>query len=143
MYSFIDMFSGYHRIKIALEDTRNMTFMTQWGCFQYTIMPFRLKNALAIFWRIVIAPFKEFILKFLEICFDDWTMYGLVKFHVSILHLMLDTCRRYQIMLNLNKCLFCVPFGTLMGHVVCREGLMVDLVKIVVILNLEVLRSVK
>ena len=39
--------------------------------------------------------------------------------------------------------MFCVPFGTLLGHVVCRQGLMVDLVKIAVILNLEAPRSVK
>jgi len=50
---------------------------------------------------------------------------------------MLDTYRRYQITLNLKKCLFCVPFGTLLGHVVCRQGLMVDPTKIMVILNME------
>lgn len=56
---------------------------------------------------------------------------------------MLDTFRRYQTALNLKKCLFCVPFGTLLGHVVCRQGLMVDPTKITVILNLETLKSVK
>ena len=56
---------------------------------------------------------------------------------------MLDTCRRYQIALTLKKCLFCVPFGILLRHVVCRQGLMVDLAKIVVIINLEAPRSVK
>eukprot|EP00253_Pinus_taeda_P034386 PITA_34386 len=44
---------------------------------------------------------------------------------------------------NLKKCMFCVPFGNLLGHVVCRQGLMVYPAKIVVILNLEVSRSVK
>ena len=59
------------------------------------------------------------------------------------LHLMLDTCRRYQIVLNLKKCLFCVPFGILLGHVVCKQGLMVDPSKIAVIVNLEALKNVK
>lgn len=70
-------------------------------------------------------------------------MFGLVKCHVASLQLMVDTCQRYQIALNLKKCLFFVPYGTLLGHVVCREGLMVDPMNIAVILNLEVLRSVK
>ena len=39
--------------------------------------------------------------------------------------------------------MFCVPFGNLLGHVVCKQGMMVDPVKIVVILNLEAPRSVK
>ena len=142
-YSFTDGFSGYHQIKIAPEDRSKTTFATEWGCFQYTVMPFGLKNAPAIFSRVVIAAFKEFIHKFLEVYFDDWTMFGLVKCHVASLRLMLDTCRRYQIVLNLKKCLFCVPFGNLLGHVVCRQGLMVDPAKIMVILNLEAPRSVK
>jgi len=77
-----------------------------------------------------VAVFKEFIHKFLEVYFDDWTVFGLVKRRVASLRLMLDTCRRYQITLNLKKCLFCVPFGTLLGHVVCRQALMVDPAKI-------------
>eukprot|EP00253_Pinus_taeda_P027868 PITA_27868 len=91
----------------------------------------------------IIAAFKDFIRKFLEVYFDDWTMFGLVKRHVASLCLMLDTCRRYQITLNLKKCLFYVPFRILLGHVVCRQGLMVDPAKIMVIINLEVPRSVK
>jgi len=107
-------------------------------------MPFGLKNASAILIsRVIITAFKEFIRKFLEVYFDDWTMFGLVKRHVSNLHLMLDIYRRYQIMLNLKKCLFSVPFGILLGHVVCKQGLMVDPAKNMVIINLEAPRSVK
>ena len=90
-----------------------------------------------------IATLKEFIHKFLEVYFDDWTMFGLVKLHVASLCLILDTCRRYQITLNLKKCLFCVPFGNLLGNVVSRQALMVDPMKIMMILNLEASRSVK
>ena len=46
-------------------------------------------------------------------------------------------------MLNLKKCLFCVPFKILLGHVVCRQGLMVDPAKIMAIINLEAPRNVK
>ena len=120
-----------------------MTFATEWGCFQYIVMPFGLKNVPAIFSHVVIVEFKEFIHKFLEVYFDDWTVFGLVKCHVASLRLMLDTCRRYQITLDIKKCLFCVPFGNLLGHVVCEQGLIVDPTKIAVILNLEAPRSVK
>jgi hypothetical protein len=60
-YSFIDGFSGYHQIKIAQEDKYKTTFVIEWGSYQYIVMPFGLKNAPAIFSRIVIASFKEFI----------------------------------------------------------------------------------
>jgi len=70
-------------------------------------------------------------------------VFGLVKRHVASLRLMLDTCQRYQIVLNFKKCIFCVPFGILLGHVVCKQGLMVDPTNIVVIVNLEAPRNVK
>jgi len=70
-YSFIDGFYGYHQIKIASEDRSKTNFATEWGCFQYTVMPFGLNNAPAIFSRVVVAAFKEFIHKFLEVYFDD------------------------------------------------------------------------
>jgi hypothetical protein len=58
-------------------------------------MPFGLKNAPAIFSRVVVAAFKDFIHKFLEVYLDDWTMFSLLKDHVEVLRLMLDRCRQY------------------------------------------------
>ena len=66
-YSFTDGFSSYHKIKIAKEDRHNTTFATECSCFQYTIMPFGLKNALSIFSKIVVDSFEYFIHKFLEV----------------------------------------------------------------------------
>ena len=45
--------------------------------------------------------------------------------------------------MNLKKCIFCVPFGILLGHVVCRQGLMVDPAKIAIIVNLPPPATVK
>jgi len=115
----------------------------EWGCFQYKVMLFELKNETMIFSMIIITAFKEFIHKFLEVYFDDWTVFRFVKRHVTILCMMLDTCRRYQIVLNLKKFIFCVPYGFLLGSVVCKQRLMVDPMKITVIVYLEVPRNVK
>ena len=136
VYSFTDGFSGYHHIIIHKEDRHKTTFATEWGSFQYTVMPFRLKNAPAIFSKIVVVVFKEFIHKFVEVYFDDWTIFGLLNKHVEALRLMLAKCSQHPISLNLKKCIFCVPFGILLGHIVCRQGLMVDPVKIAIIVNL-------
>ena len=142
-YSFTDGFSGYHQIKIVPEDKSKTTFSTEWGCFQYTTMSFGLKNAPTIFSRIVVAAFKEYIHKFLEVYLDNWTVFGLVKHYITSLRLMLDTCWWHQIALNLKKCTFLIPFGNLLSHVVWKQGLMVDPAKIAIILNLEAPWSVK
>ena len=83
MYSFTDGFSGYHQIWIAKEDCQKTTFVTKWSCFQYTIIPFGMKNAPVVFSQVVIVVFKDFIQKFLQVYMDDWKVYGLIKDHLE------------------------------------------------------------
>ena len=45
MFSFMDGFSGYNQIKMALKDAEKTAFRTPMGNFYYTMMPFGLKNA--------------------------------------------------------------------------------------------------
>ena len=52
------------------------------------------ENALAIFSRVFIATFKEFIHQFLEVYMDEWKVYSLLKDHVEVLRLMLERCRQ-------------------------------------------------
>jgi hypothetical protein len=52
-YSFTGGFSGYQQIKITPEDRHKTTFATEWGSYQYTLMPFCLKNSLSIFSRVL------------------------------------------------------------------------------------------
>jgi len=68
------------------------TFIIEWGCFQYTMIPFRLKKMPTIFSHVVLAVFKEFIHQFLEVYFDHWTVFRLVQKHVASLQLMMDMC---------------------------------------------------
>jgi hypothetical protein len=89
-YSFTDGFSGYHQIKIEQEDRYKTMFVIEWGFYQYTVMSFGLKNASALFSRVVIAAFKEFIHQFLEVYLDDWIVYSMLKNHVEDLRLMLE-----------------------------------------------------
>jgi hypothetical protein len=44
--------------------------------------------------------------------------------------------------LNIKKCIFGTPFGILLGHIVCKQGLQVDPTKIAVIVNLPTSKSV-
>jgi hypothetical protein len=95
-----------------------------------------------MFSRVVVADFKHFIDKVLEVYLDEWTIFSLLKDHVKVLRLMLDMCRKCQISLNIKKCIFNAPFGILLGHVVCIHGLLVDPAKIIVIVNLPPPKSV-
>jgi hypothetical protein len=49
---------------------------------------------------------------------------------------MLEICTHCQISLNIKKCIFGTPFWILLGHIVCKQGLLVHPAKIAVIVNL-------
>jgi hypothetical protein len=91
----------------------------------------------------VVTTFKEFIHKFLKCYLDDCIVFILLKYHIEVLRLILDRCRKSQISLNLKKRIFCVPFGILLGHVLCKKGLLVDPAKVAVIFDLQPPTSVK
>jgi len=74
---------------------------------------------------------------------DDWTVYNFLNYHVGLLWLMFDIFLELQISLNLRKCILCVRHGNLLGHIVCREGVLVDLSKVVAILNMPPPTSAK
>jgi hypothetical protein len=119
------------------EDKHKTTFVIEWGSYQYIVMHFGLKNAPTVFSRVLVATFKEFIHKFLKVYLYDWIVFSLLKDHIGMLRLMLDGCRQCHISLNLKNCTFCTPFGIMLGHVVCKQGLLVDPTKVAVILDLQ------
>lgn len=46
---FLDTYSGYHQINMVIEDQEKTPFITPFGAFCYTLMPFGLKNARATY----------------------------------------------------------------------------------------------
>ena len=61
VFSFMDDFSSYNQIRMAPEDMEKIIFITQWGTFFYTILPFGLKNAGATYQRAMVADRKSVV----------------------------------------------------------------------------------
>ena len=59
MFSFMNGFSKYNQIQMALKDAEKTTFRTPIDNFYYTMMPFGLKNAGATYQRTMTAIFHD------------------------------------------------------------------------------------
>ncbi|RDX72690.1 Retrovirus-related Pol polyprotein, partial [Mucuna pruriens] len=110
-YCFLDGFSGYMQIHIALEDQHKTTFTCPFGTFVYTHMLFGLCNASSTF-------------------MDDFTVYAdSFEACLSNLSKVLKRCVDTNLMLNLKN-------GIVLGHLVSNRGIEVDKSKIDMITSL-------
>ena len=72
LLSFLDAYSGFHRIRMAKEDRRHTAFVTVDGLYCYVVMPYSLKNALPTFVRAMSKTFKgKYALRQFLVCFGD------------------------------------------------------------------------
>src|ERR1041385_6138118 len=121
---FLDAYSGYHQIKMALEDQEKTTFITTFGINCYTSMPFGLKNAGGTYQRTVQNCLKEQIGRNVHGYVDDIVIKSQVFDSLtSDLQETFKNLRKYQMKLNPAKCTFGVPAGKLLGYIVSERGI--------------------
>jgi hypothetical protein len=71
LLSFLDVYSGYHQISLAIDDEEKTTFITPFEIFYYTKMAFRLKNGGATYQKCVHTVLKGQIRQNVEAYIDD------------------------------------------------------------------------
>jgi hypothetical protein len=71
VFSKIDLRSGYHQLKIRLEDIPKTTFTSRYGLYKFTVMSFGLTNATAYFMYLMNKVFMEYLDKFVVVFIDD------------------------------------------------------------------------
>ena len=64
-----------------------------------------------------------------------FVVYGTRGEHLGHLRLCLEQCRTSSLILNPTKCAFGVTSGALLGHIVSKEGITIDLNKIKAIIE--------
>ena len=66
----------------------------------------------------------------MQVFLDDFAVFGMHKDHLHHLRLCLERCRAARLSFNPAKCAFGVTSGALLGHIVSKEGIEVDLGKL-------------
>ena len=67
----IDIRSGYHQLRIKEEDINKTSFITRYGHYEFTIVPFGLSNMC-----LMNGVFREYLDKFLIVLLDDILIYS-------------------------------------------------------------------
>ena len=75
-YCFLDGYSGYNQIAIALEDQEKPTFTCPYDTFAFRRMPFGLCNAPTTFEIYMMFMFSDLVEEVMEILMDEFSVYG-------------------------------------------------------------------
>ena len=142
-YSFLDGFSGYNQVFIRPEDQLKTTFTMEWGTFTFNRMPFGLCNAPRTFQRLMMDIFQNILRHFLEVFIDDFAVFNAKLDHLKFLKKTFERCRETNLKLHSGKCFLGMESGLLLGHVVSKSGLKVDLDKVKAILALTAPTNVR
>ncbi|GKF21946.1 reverse transcriptase, partial [Tanacetum coccineum] len=120
-YCFLDGFSGFFQIPIALEDQEKTTFTCPYETFAYKRMPFGLCNAPATFQRCITAILHGMVEDFMEVFMDDFSVFG-NSFNCCLANLdkILARCEETNLVLNWEKCHFMVKEGNVLGHKISK-----------------------
>ncbi|GKC19157.1 putative reverse transcriptase domain-containing protein, partial [Tanacetum coccineum] len=103
--SKIDLHSGYHQLRVREEDIPKNTFRTRYGHFEFTVIPFGLTSAPAIFMDLMNRVCKPYLDKFVIVVIDDILIYSKSEEeHEVYLKTILDLLKKEKLYAKFSKC---------------------------------------
>ena len=135
-FSKINLRSGYHQLKIRATDVLKTAFWTRYGHYEFLVMSFGLTNAPAAFMSLMNGIFKPYLDLFVIVFIDDILVYSKSKKeHEEHLRIVLKMLREKKSYAKFSKCEFWLDSVSFLGHVVSKDGVMVDPSKIEAVKN--------
>jgi hypothetical protein len=115
VFSKTDLRKGYWQIPVRLEDRKKTEVITPFGLFEFTRMPFGLRNAGRTgCWLASHSPTVTWMTSGLP---------ALTLRHSSFISAWcFDRLRQFGLVINLEKCVFVVASFEFLGHVVSAQG---------------------
>ena len=144
VFSKIDLRSGYHQLRVRLEDIQKTVFRTRYGHYEFVVMPFGLTNARAVFMELMNRVFINYLDQFVVVFIDDILVDSRSpEEHEEHLRIVLGVLREHKLYEKYSKCEFWIPQVTFLGHVVSAAGVAVDPAKIEAVISWEPPRKVR
>ena len=116
-FTSLDAILGFWQVEMEESDKEKMTITTQYGQYEFNVMPFGLKNALATFQMLMNEIFREYLDEFVTVYVDDILIYSKTfTEHLKHLEKVLQALQKARIKIKLRKCKFAKSKIKYLGH---------------------------
>lgn len=143
-FSTIDLAKGFHQIPISVVDRHKTAFSTPKGHYEFTRMPFGLKNAPASFQRMMNEVLHDFINNICVVYLDDILVFSTsLQEHILSLRRIFQRLSEYNLKVQVDKCNFFRRESEYLGHIITPEGIRPNPEKISVIQGIPLPNTIK
>ena len=124
LFSTLDLQSGYSQLKMDEHDQEKTVFITKYGLYEYTVMPFGLASAPSTFQRAMELIFRGVQWQTLVIYLDDLIIFSPLDYteHFQRLDEVLTRLHEAGLKLKPSKCELLQPEVLFLGHIVGQNG---------------------
>ena len=124
VFTELDLASGYHQIAMEETSIQKTAFCTNFGHFEFLVMPFGLRNAPGTFQRLMNKVFTDNLGKFIAVYLDDILIFSRnMEEHWKHLRWALDRLREAKLYGRLHKCEFLKDQVEFLGFEVSPRGI--------------------
>ncbi|KAL1141027.1 hypothetical protein AAG570_000953 [Ranatra chinensis] len=138
VFSLLDLKAGYHEIRMQEADCEKTAFQFGRGKYELTRMPFGLRNAPTTFQRLMDEFLEGLSEDAIQIYMDDIIVFSRSEQeHGRHLRQLLQRFKEFGLKASCEKSSFFNESVKFMGHVLSREGIRPDPVKVEAIRELQ------
>src|SRR5436189_3800851 len=143
-FTTLDLVSGYHQIEVTPNDIPKTAFNVENGHYDFTRMPFGLKNAPSTFQRLMNHVLREYIGNICLVYLDDIIILGnSLEEHLENIRKIFQTLRQANLKVQINKSNFLRKEVEYLGHIVTENGVKPNPNKIAEIKNFPIPKNQK
>jgi hypothetical protein len=118
-FTKLNLRSGYHQVRMRLEDVHKTAFRTHDSLYEFLVMSFGLCSAPATFQALMNDVLRPFLRRFVLVFFDDILIYNKSwANHLCHLRTVLSELRRHTLFVKRSKCAFGVVSVAYLGHTI-------------------------